>query len=208
MCLTFKEPLLQIRLKKENLPVWLIGIVFSMDTITYTITSFFLNFVNENDKNFLKLVFFGQCLYVLSMVFQGPMPGILPDKVVIIGIGILFGGIGGALTNNNCVPALNQTLAGLNIRDKSQLKNIISAINTGAFGLGSILGPILGSVLESSVNYRVAFGIITVPVFIITCIQLFSAFIFKKKEDKKIQKRITDSESDDMQMNMIDQRSS
>jgi hypothetical protein len=35
------------------------------------------------------------------------MPGLLPDKVLIIAIGILFGGIGGALTNNNCVPALN-----------------------------------------------------------------------------------------------------
>lgn len=59
MCLTFKEPLLQIRLKKENLPVWLIGIIFSMDTITYTLTSFALNFVDEKKKNFLKLVLFG-----------------------------------------------------------------------------------------------------------------------------------------------------
>ena len=98
------------------------------------------------------------------------MPGLLPDKVIIIAVGILFGGIGGALTNNNCVPALNQTLSGLNIRDKSQLKNIISAINTGAFGLGSILGPILGSILESTVDYRNAFAIITVPVVCITLV--------------------------------------
>lgn len=35
------------------------------------------------------------------------MPGILPDKVGIICVGILFGGVGGALTNNNVVPAFN-----------------------------------------------------------------------------------------------------
>ena len=33
--------------------------------------------------------------------------------------------------------------------DKSELKNIISSINTGAFGFGSILGPIFASLLSS-----------------------------------------------------------
>ena len=47
MCLTFKEPLLQLRLKEEDIPVWLVGIIFSMDTITYTITSIILNFIPE-----------------------------------------------------------------------------------------------------------------------------------------------------------------
>ena len=45
MCLTFKEPLLQIRL--NELPVFIIGIIFSLDTITYTLTSFALNFIPE-----------------------------------------------------------------------------------------------------------------------------------------------------------------
>jgi len=31
---------------------WLIGIVFSMDTITYSITSFVLNWVPQENKNF------------------------------------------------------------------------------------------------------------------------------------------------------------
>jgi hypothetical protein len=33
------------------------------------------------------------------------------------------------------------------------LKNFISAINTGAFGLGSILGPIIASILEATIDY-------------------------------------------------------
>ena len=105
--LTFKEPLLQIRLKQDNLPVWLIGIVFSMDTITYTITSFSLNIVKEDHKNFPKIVSVGVFLFVISLLLSGPCPGIFPDKVIIIAIGILIGGVGGAFINNNVVSAIN-----------------------------------------------------------------------------------------------------
>ena len=110
MCLTFKEPLLQLRLSKDNLPVWLIGVIFSMDTITYTCTSFALNFIPEKKKNFKSLVRNGAFFFVLSMFLSGPCPGLFPDNVLIICAGILLGGIGGALVNNNCVPALTQVL--------------------------------------------------------------------------------------------------
>lgn len=110
MCLTFKEPLLQIRLNKEGMPVWLIGIIFSLDTITYTITSFCMNFIPENKKNFKKMVTQGTIFFIISMMFSGPAPGIFPNQVWIICVGILFGGIGGALVNNNCVPALTKIL--------------------------------------------------------------------------------------------------
>ena len=106
MSLTFKEPLLQIRLKRENMSVWLIGIIFSMDTITYTLTSITLNFVPEKSKNFGKIVSIGVCVFFISLVLTGPVPYILPDKVWIICLGVLVGGAGGALVNNNCVPAL------------------------------------------------------------------------------------------------------
>ena len=105
--LTFKEPLLQIRLKQDNLPVWLIGIVFSMDTITYTITSFSLNIVKEERKNFPKIVSAGVFLFFFSLLLSGPCPG-LPDKVIIIALGILVGGVGGAFINNNVISAINQ----------------------------------------------------------------------------------------------------
>ena len=106
MSLTFKEPLLQIRLKKDDLPIWLIGIIFSMDTITYTLTSITLNFVNESSKNYQKIVALGVSIFVIGMLVSGPVPILLPDKIWIICLGILICGIAGALVNNNCVPAL------------------------------------------------------------------------------------------------------
>lgn len=95
-----------MRLKEEDISVWLIGIIFSMDTITYTLTSTALNFIPEPKKNFQKIVSAGTVFFFVGMLVCGPVP-ILPNKVYIICIGILIGGIGGALINNNCVPALN-----------------------------------------------------------------------------------------------------
>lgn len=48
MCLTWKEPILALKLAEFNIGVTAIGLIFSMDTITYTATSFILNFVSES----------------------------------------------------------------------------------------------------------------------------------------------------------------
>ena len=106
MCLTFKEPMLQLRLLESGLSTWLIGIVFSLDTLTYTLTSVVLDFIPETTKNYQKLVGCGTIFFTIAMLLSGPCPG-LPDAVWLICIGILVGGIGGALINNNVVPSLN-----------------------------------------------------------------------------------------------------
>ena len=90
LCLTFKEPLFQIRLKKENLGVLLIGFIFSIDTITYTLTSFLLNFIPEKSKQYGKLVAVGMVVFIVAMIFTGPAPYILPDEIWVICMGTLL----------------------------------------------------------------------------------------------------------------------
>ena len=79
-----------------------------MDTITFTLTSIALNCIDEKRKNFAKIVSAGVFLFVISLMLSGPCPGIFPDKVFVIAIGILFGGIGGACINNNVIPNINE----------------------------------------------------------------------------------------------------
>jgi MFS family permease len=95
---------------------------------------------------------------------MGPFPG-LPDSIALICVGTLFVGIAGAFTNNNAVPAMDGLSKSLGIadEDKSELKNIISSINTGAFGFGSIVGPIFASIfssLFSNDGYRGSYAIV------------------------------------------------
>ena len=52
MCLTFQEPMLQLRLLESHMSTWMIGIVFSLDTLTYTLTSVVLNFIPETTKDY------------------------------------------------------------------------------------------------------------------------------------------------------------
>jgi MFS family permease len=66
-----------------------------------------------------------------------------------------------------------------------QIKNNISAINTGFFALGSILGPILGSVLEASIGYRTAFLIIGIIFALIALSMMFMACVYQHRWHKK-----------------------
>jgi MFS family permease len=184
MCLTFKEPMLQLRLLESGLSTWMIGIIFSLDTLTYTLTSVVLNFIPESQKNYQKMVASGTMFFVVAMLLSGPCPG-LPDEVWLICIGILVGGIGGALINNNVVPSLNnlvksdKVIKDAETRDK--LTNAISAINTGFFGLGSILGPILASVLSDLLTFRLSFTIVSSLVLLTMIIQWVAVCMTKAK---------------------------
>ena len=120
ICLTWKEPILQLRLDKDNLDVMTIGLFFSIDTIGYSITSFVLNKIPEAKKNFNALIVIGCAFGYASMTLTGPAPYLmLPDNLYLMGGGIFLGGCAGAFCNNNCVPALTKTVEGIGKRHQS-----------------------------------------------------------------------------------------
>jgi len=97
----------------------------------------------------------------------GPAP-LLPSYIWIICVGIALGGVGGSLVNKNSNAAMMHTEANeaslaqgapLSDSQKQSLKSSVSAITTGAFGLGAILGPSLGAFLSDSYSFEVAFFI-------------------------------------------------
>ena len=65
LALTFKEPIFALVLNAHDLNVQQIGLVFSIDTITYSLTSFGLNFV-KGERNATKyglMMFFGLIIF-------------------------------------------------------------------------------------------------------------------------------------------------
>ena len=157
MVLTWREPILEPRLKKDDLSVLMIGVFFSIDTVFYTLTSYLLNNIKEENKNFDLLIINGCFVGFLSMILTAPAPYLFPDSLAIMSVGILLAGSAGALCNNNCVPALTKILEKERNVDKSILMNNISAIATGGFGLGSILGPILAGLFQDYTDFRWSF---------------------------------------------------
>ena len=115
MCLTFKEPILALKLAKHEINTINVGMIFSLDTIMYTVTSIGLNFVKEepDGKKYGRIQYLGLLVFVVSMFLTGPAPftdpllDVLDRKDLwVLCVGVLLAGVGGALVNNNSTPAM------------------------------------------------------------------------------------------------------
>ena len=80
LCLTFKEPVLALRLTDFNCDVSTVGIIFSLETISFTATSLALQCVKEesNGRKYGRMEYFGMLIFVVSMILYGPA-NFLPD---------------------------------------------------------------------------------------------------------------------------------
>ena len=192
MCLTFKEPILAIKLANHEVDTINVGLIFSLDTIMYTVGSIGLNFVKEeaNGKKYGRIQYYGCLVFVVSMILTGPAPFTDPlinvlhrEDLCTLCIGVLMAGIGGALINNNSTPAMILTESKeseirlgrpLNNKEKEKLQSSVSAINTGGFGVGSIVGPILASFLDSQYGFKNAFMTAGIIVFVLSFFHLAS----------------------------------
>jgi MFS family permease len=62
--------------------------------------------------------------------------------------------------------------------EKEKLESSVSAIHTGSFGLGAILGPILGSLLSYYTSFEYAFLIMAFVVLLLSFLQLASQYVW------------------------------
>lgn len=76
MCLTFKEPVFALMLESKDLNMTQITLIFSIEMLTWTMTSIGFSFVKEERNGtkyglimFAGLLFFGAC-----MIMSGPAP--------------------------------------------------------------------------------------------------------------------------------------
>ena len=49
-CLSFKEPVLALKLEEKNISVTVTGFIFTLDTLAFMISAFCLNFVKEEQN--------------------------------------------------------------------------------------------------------------------------------------------------------------
>lgn len=104
-------------------------------------------------------------------------------------IGCVLTGIGGAFINNNAVSAMLNTeleeftkVSGQDMAPeyKQRLQSSIASINTGAFAIGAILGPILSSMMVQFMSYQQAFMIVGLIVWILTIPHFYAQVFYKR----------------------------
>jgi len=169
----------------------MVGVIFSLDTISFFMTAICMQRIPEKNKNYFVLLLLGCAIFTTSTFFQGPCPGIMPDEVGFIGFGIFIGGIAGGLILINAVPSTNSAVFKNRPKEFSlspqgqRAKNSLSAINTGANAFGQITGPILGSSMVGILGYRSAFLVITL-IFLTYTLIMFTYFIVDRIRQKSL----------------------
>ena len=98
---------------------------------------------------------FGAILFVISLFLQGPFYGIstgmTPNSSELYWIlaGLAVGGVGGAFITPYGMPALAENLEGVFPADKDgEVKNAMGSLLSLCFGLGNLIGCILGGVIN------------------------------------------------------------
>jgi MFS family permease len=105
--LTIKEPLFQIRILQLTDNQTIVAGFFAIDTLMFSITSFFQQCYPEKKKNLYYMLFFSMAFTVLAMLLTGPCEQLgLPPNLWIMAVGCVFSGIAGSFTMTNSVAAM------------------------------------------------------------------------------------------------------
>jgi hypothetical protein len=59
----------------------MVGLFFSIDTISFFVTALVMQRIKERRKNYFVLLLLGCIIFTMSMFFQGPCPVIIDDEV-------------------------------------------------------------------------------------------------------------------------------
>ena len=65
---------------------------------------------------------------------------------------------------------------------KQRLQSSIASINTGAFAIGAILGPILSSMMTQFMSYRQSFMIVGIAVWVLSVPHFISQALHRRQE--------------------------
>jgi MFS family permease len=160
MGLVFKEPIMQLRLLHDfNLNIGIVGVIFSIDVLTFCGTCFILGRIDEKKKPFHRLIAAGLFVFSLAHLLSGPSPWIFPDSLGILITGSLLLGVGGSFIKTSSIASMHQTYTFLFGKTTPRAQNAIASVNCSGQALGQIVGPILGSFMTDWLTYRLAFFI-------------------------------------------------
>jgi len=155
MGLTFLMPTLAVHLKKFGYSTVYIGLSFAIPTFCYALSSTFVFKLTECMRK-RTVIYLGLFLMSLALLLIGPSTWVgfeREDVFILFGLSLL--GISGGMI---IIPVMPEMIEAIEHDprfhfDEDELNENISGMFVAAQGIGETLGPVLGSVLESSYGF-------------------------------------------------------
>lgn len=154
--------LLKYGVKEENSGYW-----FSINTFCYFFSSFLVSLIPQNASK-PKQMLLGNFIMVFALIFIGPCPFILPEKLVFIGIGLMLVGFAGGFIYGKkyLVPSMPHMLevarSDYGYENDHRLNDAASGITNISLCTGEILGPIVSAVLDTFLGYSMAATVVAI----------------------------------------------
>ena len=151
---TFKESIAEPEFTEYYFfPVADVGTLLMSEGVMFILGSIIITMIPDSKKNYSLITTLGTIGFAITMVLEGPFWGINVTRetgwYIVIG-GIALGGFSGSLIMPAAVPAISNILDGVYVGEQEdQMKNAMSSLVAGAFGLGNLVGTMAGGILAT-----------------------------------------------------------
>lgn len=130
-----------------------VGTLLMAEGVMFILGSVILTMIPDSKKNYDLICTLGTVGFAVTMILEGPFWGITVSRVdgyyTVVGA-IALGGLSGSFIMPAAVPAISGILDGVyHGAEEDQMKNAMSALVAGAFGIGNLGGTMAGGVLAT-----------------------------------------------------------
>lgn len=152
MCVGVMEAYVSEHLLSLGLSIPAVGLAFAAGPLCYTVCCYLYS-RKLKTLNMTRVFQGGIVTGSLAILLMGP-PYPLPESVVSVIVGMTLVGLASASTFVPALPHMLQAVAALGFSVDDKLNDVLSGLTSGAFSLGELLGPIVGGLLLTCMDFR------------------------------------------------------
>lgn len=169
-----QEPILSLRLNDYNLSQVIIGCIFGINPLTYTISTVLIPYIVPRWMEHRVTMITGLYILAISNLLIGPF---FADKnLTSMLLGLAISGFSmGFNTIPNMPEMMIATVEAYPTCDLDHANSLLSGMLNAGFGSGQALGPILGSLFYQLTSFRMTMNIISTMTAIYATLYLLTA---------------------------------
>lgn len=152
LCVGVMEAYVSEHLLSLGLSIPSVGLAFAAGPLCYTVCCYIYS-RKLKSLNMTRVFQAGLVTGSLAALLFGP-PYPLPESVVSVIVGMTIVGLASASTFVPALPHMLQAVTALGFSLDDKLNDVLSSLTSGAFSLGELLGPLVGGLLLTCMDFR------------------------------------------------------